>query len=241
MIINCVPDTFDILGQGLRNGDLIAVCNVIAHLRNSRQQPIQFYLPESCLNGADYIQKFYQHLCATTDFFSDTPGVKTLAWKRVMLWDFRDIIGDCVKITCDSVKQQKLVVFPVYDAQYNQNRNWPQELLMNILEHCETNYPTYEKILCARDDLSNFVDLRSFTMSTDFITNVRHIENAAVYIGGDTGMSHFASVLDPGPRELVFWYNGRGMIHTLPFYSLQGHGEIHKFWHNFEGTVFDEN
>jgi hypothetical protein len=51
-------------------------------------------------------------------------------------------------------------------------------------------------------------------------------------------MTHLASTLDRGPQELVYYYNGRGMLHTLPFYALDGKGTIVKFWHNFEGTTF---
>jgi predicted GNAT family N-acyltransferase len=237
MIYNISRDTFDIIGQGLRNGDLIAVCNVIEHLRKENQQ-VQFFLPVETLQDQQYVRDFFNHLLETTDYFSKISGDKDLPWKRVMLWDYRDIIGDNVLIPNESNQEKKIVIFPVYDAQYNGNRNWTQDLLMKILMYCNFNYPDHKKVICAKDDLSNYMDLTGFEMSIDFLTNVNHIRTAEVYVGGDTGMTHFASALNNGPKELIYYYNGRGMLHSLPFYSLEGKGTIVKFWHNFENTTF---
>ena len=238
MILNINPDTFDILGQGLRNGDLVAVCNVVEHLRQQRGEHIQFYLKPGTLSQRDYVRQFHQWLLANTDYFSLTPGKTDLPWRRVMLWDFRDIAGDLVSIPNTQPRQQKLVVFPLYDAEYNTYRNWTPELLTKILLFCNVEYPDHEKILCAREDMRNYLDPCGFTCSTDFVENLAHIMTAAVFVGGDTGTSHFASALNPGPRELIYYYSGRGMLHSLPFYSLEGRGKIYKFWHNFEGTTW---
>lgn len=238
MIYNINPTTFDILGEGLRNGDLIAVCNVIQHLRDTKDKNIKFYLKPGCLYKVDYVRKFFMFLMENTDYFSLSPGKENLPWNRVMLWDFRDIIGDQVVIHNSIPQKKKVVVFPLYDAQYNQNRNWTPELLSKILLFCNFQYPDHEKFLCAKEDMSNYLDPCGFEISTDFMTNLNHIMEAEVYVGGDTGMSHFASVLDKGPSELVYYYNSRGMLHTLPFYALEGKGRVIKFWHNFEGTTF---
>jgi hypothetical protein len=238
VIYNVNPNCFDILGQGLRNGDLIALCNIIESIRKESQQPIQFYLKPGVVNSATYCQEFFIWLANQTDYFSLAPGNEDWPWNRVMLWDYRDIIGDLVKIPNTEPMQKKVCVFPIYDAEYNTNRNWTPELLTKILLYCNFKYPDHEKIICAKEDMSLYLDISGFTPSTDFLTNVKHLQTCEVYVGGDTGMTHLASTLDRGPQELVYYYNGRGMLHTLPFYALDGKGTIVKFWHNFEGTTF---
>jgi len=239
MIYNIKSDTFDILGQGLRNGDLVAVCNAVEYLRQEKKDPtIQFYMPPKIIHGQEYCHKFFSFLTQQTNYFSLQPSDTTLSWKKVMLWDFRDISGDLVKIPNTKEMKNKLIVFPIYDAQYNTNRNWNPDMFTRLLLFCNYQYPDHEKIVCAKDDMQDTIDLCGFEMSTDFLTNVNHILDAEVYIGGDTGMSHFASALDRGPKELIYYYNSRGMIHTLPFYALEGKGKVNKFWMNFEGTTF---
>jgi hypothetical protein len=61
---------------------------------------------------------------------------------------------------------------------------------------------------------------------------------AETFIGGDTGTSHFAWSLDRGPVNLLYYNSGRGMMHCLPFYLLEGKGKVMKYWLNFEGTTW---
>lgn len=240
MIININPHTFDILGQGLRNGDLIAVCNIIESIRQQRSDPsLQFYLRPQVLNTAPWVTEFYHWLVSNTDYFALSPSEHSLPWSKVMVWDYRATVGDWVKISNPVPQTPKVCVFPVYDAEYNTYRNWNPELLTKILLYCNVQYPNHEKILCAKDNMREYIDPCGFECSTDFLTNLNHLLSAEVYVGGDTGMSHFASVLDPGPRELVYYYSNNGMLHTLPFYSLEGKGTIVKFWQNFHGATFE--
>lgn len=239
MIYNINPDTFDILGQGLRNGDIVALANAVEHIRIQEKNPnIKFYMRPQTINSAPYCKQFYQFICGVTDYFSYAPGTVDLPFKKVHLWDFRSMTGDLVKIQNSMTMQKKIVVFPLYDAPYNIHRNWSQELFSRILLFCNYNYPTHEKIVCAKDDIRGAIDLCGFDLSTDFMTNIKHIMDCEIFVGGDTGVSHFASVLDRGPQELIYYYSDRSMIHSLPFYSLEGKGIINKFWTNFEGTTW---
>ena len=167
-----------------------------------------------------------------TDFFSDVPGTKDLSWKNVNVWDFRDISGDLVSIKNTVSMKDKIVVFPLFDAPYNGYRNWPIQLFQNILK----SYSNYncEKIICA--NVSPDIDLHGFSISTDFIQNICHILECKTFIGGDTGTSHFASALDRGPKDVIYYYSSRGLLHTTPFYALKGKGEIRTYWLDFEGT-----
>ena len=236
MIYNVSADAFGPLGT--RNGDLIAICNIIEWMRKRDNDPsIQFYLPH-VLNKNDYIHKFYDFLCNNTDYFSVTRGEKTLPLHNIGVWDFRDIIGDHVVIKNEKKQQKKIVIFPVYDAEYNVQRNWSMEVLNEIMDNCRKQYPNHEKYICAKEQPpAGLINTNEFKVSTDFITNIEHIMSSEVFYGGDTGVSHFASVLDKGP-ELNYIYSSRCLIHTLPFYFLSKRkGNLKTYWLDFVGDA----
>lgn len=239
MIYNITTETFGPLG--IRNGDLIAIVNIVHHLRKKENNPsIRFYFEPGALNADDYIHKFYTFLTTVTDCFSDKPGEKTLPWKNVGVWDYRDISGDHAVIKNPRRTEKKVVVFPLYDAQYNVQRNWSMECLYGVLKEANELYPDHEKIICARDIPPSAIDLHGFTLSIDFMTNIEHIMTADVFYGGDTGVSHFASVLEPGPQVLNYMYGSHCMIHTIPFYCISKHrGNLRTFWLDFTGTKWE--
>lgn len=239
MIYNVNNTTFN--SYGLRNGDLVAVVNFVQWFRKDQNDPgIQLYFEPGVIVDVDYVTKFYNFLLKQTDCFSVIPGDKRLPWNEVMLWDFRDIIGDHAVIENLEAQKKKIVVCPIYDAQYHSYRNWTQFMFDDILKEYSELYPDYEKIIGVKDAPSTNSNLHGFEISTDFYTNLYHIMEAEIFIGGDTGTSHFASALSPGPKELIYYYNGRGMIHTLPFYLFEGRGKLKKFWLNCYGTTYKE-
>jgi len=229
-IINVNYGTF---GDTIRNGVMIGIANVVQYLRKENPN-IKFYLDRNNIEQKDYCLKFYDFLCENTNYFSTSPGEKTLPWKKVNVWDFRDISGDLVKIRNKKEIKNKIVVFPVLDAPYNTYRNWPIQLLQSILEESSGHYE--EKVLCVKDVPD--IDLHGFTVSTDFMSNIEHITDCHTFVGGDTGTSHFASVLDRGPVDMIYYYSSRGLVHTLPFYVLKGKGQLKTYWGDFEGTTW---
>ena len=94
MILNIKKGVF---GDCIRNGDLIAVANVVEYLRKNVPD-LKFYIHSDAMAQAEYNRQFYSWMIKNTDYFSDIPGEKDLNWSRVNLWDFRDIAGDLVKI-----------------------------------------------------------------------------------------------------------------------------------------------
>lgn len=232
MIINIGPETF---GGAVRVGDLVAVVNVIQYLRETQDANIKFYMGNGSINSATHCQQFYEFLKKQLDCFSDVPGMDA-PWKRINLWDFRDIAGDVVVIPNELITQNKVVVFPLFDAPYNTYRNWSQQTFQNILNRVRKDYPEHEKVICI-NHLDDKLKPHDFIISTDYMSNINHIMTADVYIGGDTGFSHFAAALDRGPKELIYYSSSRGLVHTLPFYLLKGKGEYRTYWLNFEGST----
>ena len=234
MIINIRPSTF---GGAVRNGDLVAVVNVIQHLRKS-DPSIKFHMLPGSINSADYCMQFYNFLLETTDFFSAEPGNRMLPWHKVNLWDFRDISGDCVSIKNETPMKKKICIFPVLDATYNTYRNWPLEHLQNMIAHYSSSgFDEYERVLCVKSVPQN-LDLHKFSLTTDFMQNIHNIMDCEIFIGGDTGTSHFAWALDRGPRELIYWSSSRGLVHTLPFYLVSGKGSLNSYYVNCDGSTF---
>ena len=238
MIYNITPTTFGTLGT--RNGDLIAIVNILQWLRKKENNPnIKFHLQDGVLNKDDYVKKFYSYLFDLTDCFSLYPGDVNFQWNNVSVWDARDVIGDHVVINNSKTQEKKVVVFPVYDAQYNTQRNWSMDALSTILTECREKYPNHKKYICCKDEPPSFINTKDFTISTDFISNIEHIMTAEVFYGGDTGVSHFASALEPGPKNKIYYYSSRCMIHTIPFYYIQERrGELRTFWVDFTGATW---
>jgi hypothetical protein len=185
----------------------------------------------------DFIQKFYKFLLDNTDYFSETPGEQDLPWRRVNLWDIRDMIGDNVVVPNNKEMKKKIVIFPIFDAPYNTYRNWPRDLLKSLIEKYNAEeYKDYVKVICSKDE-AYFGE--EWINSTDFMENINHIMEAEIFIGGDTGTSHFAWSLDRGPKTLLYYNSGRGMMHCLPFYLLEGKGKVIRYWLDFEGTTWN--
>jgi len=235
MIINIEPGTFGTV----RNGDLIGVANVLEHIRKTNNDPsIQFHLKPGNISSDVHCQTFYEIMLKMTNYFSKEEGTETLPWSRVNVWDFRDISGDLVKIPNNAPMEKKIAIFPLFDAPYNTYRNWPQPLLVDILnKYDKEEYKDYEKIICAKEVPSG-IGLGGYQFSQDFKQNIYHIMTAEIFVGGDTGTTHFAFSLDRGPKVLQYHNSGRGLVHTLPFYLLKGKGENNGYWLNYENTTF---
>jgi ADP-heptose:LPS heptosyltransferase len=145
--------------------------------------------------------------------------------------------GDLVKIPNDAPMEKKITIFPLFDAPYNQWRNWPENVYKQIIQKFSTEeYKDYEKIICKKGEPTERCSFEGWRYSTNFVQNYYHITTTEIFVGGDTGSSHFAWALDRGPKELLYYGSSRGLIHTLPFYLLEGKGKMTTYWLDFEGT-----
>ena len=230
MIINVPLGAF---GGPLRNGDMIAVANVVEYLRKTDDANIKFHLLPSSISSTSHCQKFYKFLLRNTDYFSEIAGERQLTWNNINLWDFRGLSGDLVKIPNSKIKEDKIVIFPLFNAEYNTYINWPKYVFDNIIKHNNELYPNYRKVLCLETPID---EVEGWEQSTDFLKNLDHIMTCKTFIGGDTGTSHFAGALENGPQNIIYFYSGHGLLHTTPFNSTLGKGIIVHYWHNLEHT-----
>lgn len=236
MIYNIYHHTF----STMRMGDLVAVCNVVEWFRHYTKGT-KFHLKPGCLDGSEHTQKFFNHLKETTDYFSDEPGTD-LSWRRVNLWDFRAKTGDVVQFKNTDEFVKKIVICPVFDATYNTYRNWPRDTFSAYLDQYSYGlYDGSERVICVRHkDVLPPGDYSHWNISTDFLENLKHIRTANIFVGGDTGTSHYAWALDRSPSTLIYVNSGRGLLHTTPFYLIQGKkGHMEPYWLDFEGTTWE--
>lgn len=231
MIIDIEPSTF---GGPLRNGDMIGLCNVIQHLRKSHGE-IKFYMKNGTISQEDYCINFFEFLKTKTDLFSEVPSGNSLSWRNVNIWDYRAISGDVVSIDNNHIMKKKIVIFPLFDAPYNIYRNWPKPVFENIIqEYNSPEYSDYEKIICHKTPLG----ISGYTDSCDFIDNINHIMDSEIFVGGETGTSVYASSLNRPPKELIYYFSNRALIHTTPFYLFEGKGKMKNYWLDYEGTTW---
>lgn len=227
MIVNIPLGAF---GGPLRNGDMIGVANIVEHLRQS-DPTISFYLMPDAVSNSEYCQRFYKFLVDNTNYFSKEPGNNVINWKNISVWDYRGICGDIVKIHNNKKKERKVVIFPLFNAQYNQYRNWPERLFEELIHKYNSDmYFDYKKVICTEDNIA----VEGWETSKDFMTNIDHIMTSEIFVGGDTGTSHFVGALVNGPDEIFYYCSGHGLLHTIPFYSLSGKGILVQYWKDVE-------
>jgi hypothetical protein len=213
VILNIKQTCFSII----RNGDMIGLANIVEHLRQRDHNPqIKFFIEAGAIHQTDYCRKFKAFLEINTNYFSTIPGRETCNAIAVSIWDYRIGVGDLVQMPNTRAKQKKICIFPVFDAPYNLYRNWSLAQTQMIIDRFSTNeYSNHQKYFCAITQPQ--LNYRDFLLSSDFMTNVEHIMTCDPYIGGDTGMTHFASILAPGPR-VVYYGSSKSIRNTLPFH-----------------------
>jgi hypothetical protein len=236
MIINIEPGTFGTV----RNGDMIAVANVLEHIRKTNNNPlIRFHLKPGSVSEDTHCQTFYEIMLKMTNYFSTEPGEQSLPWRKVNVWDFRDICGDLVKIPNNAPMEKKIAIFPLFDAPYNQWRNWPKDVYEQIIAKYSTEeYKDYEKVICKKGEPTESCPFKGWRYSTNFVQNYYHITTAEIFVGGDTATSHLAGSLDNGPKVMLYFYSSRALVHSFPMHYLNGRGKLITYWLDFEGTTW---
>lgn len=229
IIINITGNDF---GGKPKMGDMIGILNVLQYMRNkNNNQKIKFYIHDSEIQqGKEYVKLFKDFLIKYTDYLSDVKG--TLNFEGfVEIWGFRELNGEYVLIKNNEEIKNKICIFPLLDAEYNGERNWSKELLQEIINDFAT-YDDYEKYICIADNhYLRDIDIKDFNVSLNFIDNINHIINCKYYVGGDTGFSHFVSVLDNVKRFTKYYYydgnhGGWRSSFTSPFYTNMGKEKI---------------
>lgn len=223
-VINVSYDNF--YGQ-LRNGDILGICNIVGFFRNiENDNTLKIYVSDDLILQPEFGMKFFNFVKKHSDYFSEVPGEKHFSYHNINFWDFRSVIGDNITVDNSSYeKEDKVCIFPIFDAPYNIYRNWSIDLTNYILEKYQSEYPSYDVYLCVDEKLNRYYDqvkLGRAKLSFDFEKNLEHICSCKVYVGGDTGTSHLAGSLS-NPAINDYYYSCEGLLHTLPLnYKTNG-------------------
>jgi len=210
--------TCRVYGFAVRNGDMIGFCNIIEHLRQREQKAnIKLWIEENAIFDKPFCHQFHRFLKENTDYFSENQGAIDLPMYD--MWLYRMAAGDYVKIKNKMKSRRKICIFPVFDASYNTFRNWPIQAAQCVIDHySQPEFQHYEKFFCGIV-IPSEINYRDFIISHDFQDNLKHLMECEYYVGGDTGMSHFAGSLDPSPRHCIYYLNRqRQHVPALPFH-----------------------
>jgi len=236
--INVYPRLF---GGPMRAGDCIAACNFLEYLRNiTNESNLKLYIPlqsiqpsEHCRIMRNYLKSHTDYIITEEDNFVDgellqlqvTPGTDPTYSDIYNLWNIREdvltpkqnvfTIPDAVKIRNDNPIKRKIVIAPLMDADYNFERNWSLEKLQYILGYYGNN--EYDEYIIASKNVIPGLNIFDFVYSHDYKINLDHIAECSTYIGGDTGLSHFAGALVNRP-DCLFDYSKDTYGTTNPFY-----------------------
>lgn len=206
----------------IKNGDLVGLLNIIEHLRLRENNPeIKFFIEPSTLNQAKYCTQFYEFLKNKTNYLSNVRGENSLDLFYKSVWNYRMALGDVLKLNIPHLKQKKICVVPIFDAVTNPYRNWSSGLTQQIIDRFDTEeFKGYDKVICG-PQLPKDLNHRGFKLSSDFMKNVEHILSCEYYIGGDTGLTHFASSLKDSPK-LIYYLPVGSARNTYPMHFEQG-------------------
>jgi len=172
---------------------------------------LRFHLPDSNIElneswgavSADFRIKYKHWLESRLEILSTEPGTEdyhgVLHW-----WSHRESYENRISIPNPEPVKNKIVIFPLIDARYNQERNWPIRVFQEILNEYRS-YEGYERVICSANTFRN-INTEGYTISTDFMDNLNHLLESNIYVGGDTGFTHLAAALDKPERLLKYYY-----------------------------------
>lgn len=237
-VINITGEHF---GGKPKMGDIIAILNVLQYMRNiNNNQTLKFYLPDCELQpNKNYVKIFKDFLIQYSDYLCSEPGNYTFSGS-VEIWSFREHNGDFVSIDNQSTIQKKICIFPLLDAAYNEERNWPSHVFQKIIDEYD-KFMDYEKIICTITEIPQNVNIKSFSVNSNILENLHHILSCEYFIGGDTGMSHFSSSLNNKNQKKHYYYHngyhgGWRSIFTSPFNLNNGNSTMH-LYHKIDYNV----
>jgi len=194
----------------VRMGDLIAVMAINEAMRQHYGKEILFNMSECPIDvNSRYLMKYFP------ERVTDTPGPDWPYGGNV--WAWWDFIHRIMQVTLkikniykNQYDKKKAVVNPLMNAPYNADRNWNVLLVNKIVSALrDTGYDVVvvgEKRVVSEIPFTeeNAKAISSVCGSIDDTT--REIMTADVYVGGDTGITHFAATAGFAPKKLVAIY-----------------------------------
>lgn len=231
-----------IFGGPLRAGDIIASANFLEFIRVGHYQGenIRLYIPHESVYPQTHCLDMYLELLNSTDYIAlypdellelhVIPGTDPTYSDMYNIWNIRQdvliprqdmfTIPDAVVIPNHEIRvDKKVVIAPLLDAPYNNERNWSPKYTQELLNYyC---FSSYLEVIIATKEPIDF-DIGHAKYSHNYPETLQHIKTCGLFHGGDTGLSHYASALQHGPR-CRFHYSKNTYGTTNPFYWKTKH------------------
>lgn len=191
----------------VRMGDAVGIAAFLELLRFQFNTNIRIYLPKGHSAGVlptylgDYFYLFY-----------DFSLMKQLPY-RGNIWGWYEYATKYYDITPKFPNAQlvhnfpmlKFCINPLFDAPYSKDRNWKPELLQKIVTAILDNYPKTATISVIA---SPTLTLPTLPPSVKIVQktlgdSLRELMTSDIYIGGETGLTHFAFQVERYPKVVI--------------------------------------
>ena len=194
----------------VRRGDLIAILAVIESLRFQYSKKIRFNIVNMNEFLRDVARSFFDGYIHEKEGTEKCP-IEGNVW---VYYDYLHKFLDVRLRMPNKYKELKnpdiikIVINPLFDAPYNRDRNWNPELFKKILNMLLSLPEHYQIVVTGSStQIKNLPDLSNCrAVLNDIHASMEEISTADVYIGGDTGLTHFASSVDKHPLLVVTLY-----------------------------------
>lgn len=200
---------------GVKRGDMVALCGVIESLRQEFGKPYRVKMIGQ--HPGESIQSFFQDY-----FFEGEPDAIFPFVGDV--WTWYDVIYYATKVQpqtafLDEKVLYDLCVCPLQDAWYHLDRNWSDGVLYSILEQSIPQYPRI--VVCTPrgyERWRNYYEPKGVHFIIDDLdATYAAIRQSNMYLGGDTGTTHWAC-LGKLPQMIGVLYGSQSnMRHNIQF------------------------
>lgn len=232
---------------------------------NSEIEEFSAFIDHNALFPQKHVYEMHKWLCENTDYISMYPPENEIhiTWptgtdqtypNMINLWNIRkDVkerkqnvfdVEDLVHFqNCETINKNSplIVVAPLMDAPYNAHRNWSLNLTQQILDFFDEQdkQNIFEKIIISKEPIDG-LDLRpDWLYSHNFNNNLYYCQESNIYIGGDTGFSHFVGASDnpwdDGQTHISVRYNQKRYY----LYSKETYGTTYPFHWKTHGKIIE--
>jgi hypothetical protein len=177
----------------VRMGDAVGIAAFIEFIRFQFNKPqFQIYLPKGHLAEGlvpflgDYFMPVY-----------DKSLMKQLPYKG-NIWGWYDYIYKYYDITpqlrVNSMLKKQICINPLFDAPYSKDRNWKPELAQKLVKWA-LELENFDVVVIGSPtvNMPDFPDSERIRVVQGTVADsVYEILHSSIYIGGETGLTHFA-------------------------------------------------
>ena len=210
-----LPQDIYVASQGnfgyIRRGDHIAILAFLQSLRFQYKKNLKFYI-EPNPHIKDIASEFLHTFINKKDAHVKVPF-------HGNIWAYYDYIHKFLDVRLRIpnnykslvFEKRKIIINPIFDAGYNRDRNWNRPFFTELVSKLATTYIDSEIIVTGtKKMLGQLTRLPNICYVLDDLNeSMREICKSDVYIGGDTGLTHFASTSDKKPSLIIGLYGCR--------------------------------